>query len=72
MVLAIPNSSALDAGGAAKARKTHNTRLRGACTAVGIGIALGGAGTYYSKSSARFKQRKLLQDDDRFVQNPLK
>jgi hypothetical protein len=67
MVLAIPNSSALDAGAAAKNRSNHNTRLRGGAVALGLGIALGAGSTYYSKSSARTKQLKLVGHNARLV-----
>lgn len=61
MVLAIPNSKALDA--ASKTRNRHNARRDGALAAAGLGIALGTGITYYSKLSARKKQLRLLGDN---------
>lgn len=65
MVLAIPNSKALDA--ASKTRNRHNARRDGALAAAGLGIALGTGITYYSKLSARKKQLRLLGDNARLV-----
>jgi hypothetical protein len=68
MVLAIPNSKALDAAG--KTRNKQNARRTGALAAAGVGIALGSGIGYYSKTTARRKELTLLGDNARSVYIP--
>jgi len=65
MVLAIPNSKALDA--AAKTRNRNIATRNGALVAAGFSIALGTGIAYNSKLSNRRKQHKLLGNNARLV-----